>query len=251
MKVTRKIIEIDETLCNGCGQCVPSCAEGALQIIDGKARMLAEKYCDGLGACLGECPQGALRIVERLADDFDEAAVEALLKERPVVQSAQPQPPPPAGCPSANLRMFAAQSPCQAANRPVSSAPAGASALSHWPVQIRLVPPSAPFLKGCDLLVAADCTPLAYPDFHRDFLAGRMVLMGCPKFDDAPAYVQKFREIFETAHPRSVTILIMEVPCCGSMRNIVTEALKLSGEEIKVSEAVIGVRGEVVSRRDW
>jgi Pyruvate/2-oxoacid:ferredoxin oxidoreductase delta subunit len=248
MKVTRKIIEIDEALCNGCGQCVPSCAEGALQIVDGKARMLAEKYCDGLGACLGECPQGALRIIERVADDFDEAAVEELLKERPATRVA---PAPPGGCPSANLRMFAAQSPCQAANRPVTTGPAGASALSHWPVQIRLVPPSAPFLKGCDLLVAADCTPLAYPDFHRDFLVGRAVMMGCPKFDDALAYTQKFKEIFETAHPRSVTLLIMEVPCCGSMRNIISEALKLSGQEIKVSEAVIGVRGEVVSRRDW
>lgn len=248
MKVTRKIIEIDEALCNGCGQCVPSCAEGALQIIDGKARMLAEKYCDGLGACLGECPQGALRITERLADDFDEAAVEELLKGR---QVASPPAPPSSGCPSANLRMFAAQSPCQAANRPVAGAPAGASTLSHWPVQIRLVPPSAPFLKGCDLLVASDCTPMAYPDFHRDFLSGRAVMMGCPKFDDAPAYVQKFKEIFETAHPRSVTLLIMEVPCCGSMRNIISEALKLSGQAIKVTEAVIGVRGEVVSRRDW
>jgi len=248
MKVTRKIIEIDENLCNGCGQCVPSCAEGALQIVDGKARMLAEKYCDGLGACLGECPQGALRITERLADDFDEAAVEELLKARPVEE-------PPAsvacGCPSANLQMFSGQSPCQGANRPITTGPVGASALSHWPVQIRLVPPSAPFLKGCDLLVAADCTPLAYPDFHRDFLAGRAVLMGCPKFDDAPAYVQKFKEIFATAQPRSVTLVIMEVPCCGSMRNIIAEALKLSGQNIGVGEAVIGVRGEVVARREW
>jgi len=248
MKVSRKIIEIDEALCNGCGQCVPSCAEGALEIVDGKARMLAEKYCDGLGACLGECPQGALKITERLADDFDEAAVEELLKARPVVKVPAA---PAGGCPSANLKMFGAPSPCQAANRPVTTAPAGASALSHWPIKIRLVPPTAPFLKGCDLLVAADCTALSYPDFHRDFLAGRAVLMGCPKFDDAPAYVQKFKEIFETAQPRSVTMLIMEVPCCGAMRNIVAEALKLSGQEIGVAEVVIGVRGEVVARRDW
>lgn len=251
MKVTRKIIEIDESLCNGCGQCVPNCAEGALVVVDGKARMLAEKYCDGLGACLGECPQGALRIVERLADDFDEAAVEELLKNRPAVPPPQPQAGPPSGCPSARLQMFAGPSPCQAANRPVSSAPAGGSALSHWPVQIRLVPPTAPFLKNADLLVAADCTPLAYPEFHREFLAGRAVLLGCPKFDDAPAYVQKFKEIFTTARPRSLTLVIMEVPCCGSMRNIIAEALKLSGLEIKVAEAVIGVRGEVAARREW
>jgi len=252
MKVTRKIIEIDEALCNGCGQCVPNCAEGALVIVDGKAKMLAEKYCDGLGACLGECPQGALRIVAREADDFDEKAVEELLKGRPAAaQSAPPHAvPASAGCPSAKLQIFGGPTPCQAANRPISSAPAGDSALSHWPVQIRLVPPSAPFLKGCELLVAADCAPLAYPDFHRDFLAGRAVMMGCPKFDDAHSYVQKFREVFEIARPKSVTMVIMEVPCCGSMRNIIAEALKLSGQEIKVSEAVIGVRGEVVSRRD-
>jgi len=249
MKVTRKIIEIDEELCNGCGQCVPSCAEGALQIVDGKARMLAEKYCDGLGACLGECPQGALRITERLADDFDEAAVEAFLRTRPLVNQAPVEPV--RGCPSATLRMFDTQSSCQAANRSVSSAAAGASALSHWPVQIRLVPPSAPFLKGCDLLVAADCTAVAYPDLHRDFLAGRMVLMGCPKFDDAPAYIQKFKEIFETAQPSSVTILIMEVPCCGNMRSIISEALRLAGATIKVTEAGVGVRGELVAQRDW
>ena len=254
MKVTRKIIEIDEALCNGCGQCVPNCAEGALVIVDGKARMLAEKYCDGLGACLGECPQGALRIVERLADDFDEAAVEELLKNRPA--PAQPAAAPtapsaPGGCPSARLQVFGGPTPCQAANRPVSSAPAGTSALGHWPVQIRLVPPTAPFLKGCELLVAADCTPVAYADFHRDFLVGRAVMMGCPKFDDAASYVQKFREVFETAQPNSVTLLIMEVPCCGSMRNIIAEALKQSGRQIKVSEAVVGVRGELVSRREW
>ncbi len=251
MKVTRKIIEIDEALCNGCGQCVPNCAEGALQIVDGKARMLAEKYCDGLGACLGECPQGALRIVERLADDFDEAAVEELLKLRPNAEAAKPHTPPPGGCPSAKLQIFGGQSPCQAANRPIAPGPTGASALGHWPVQIRLVPPTAPFLKGCDLLVAADCAPIAYPDFHRDFLAGRAVMMGCPKFDDAAAYIQKFKEVFATAQPKSVTLLIMEVPCCGNMRTIIGEALKQSGQDIKVSEAVIGVRGEVVSRRDW
>lgn len=253
MKVTRKIIEIDEALCNGCGECVPNCAEGALVVIDGKARMLAEKYCDGLGACLGECPQGALRIVERLADDFDEAAVEELLKDRPV-QAAAPNPAPaapPGGCPSAKLQIFGGSSPCRAANRPVAAGPTGASALGHWPVQIRLVPPTAPFLKGCDLLVAADCTPIAYADFHRDFLAGRAVMMGCPKFDDADVYVQKFKEIFETAQPKSVTLLIMEVPCCGNMRNIITEALNQSGRPLKLSEAVIGVHGEVVSRRDW
>ena len=246
MKVLRKIIEIDEKLCNGCGECVPSCAEGALEIVDGKARMIAEKYCDGLGACLGECPQNALRIVEREVDDFDEAAVEELLNRKKAALQ-KPVTPPLGGCPSASLQTFKAQTPCQAANQPVSNVAPGGSALSHWPVQIRLVPPSAPFLKHADLLVAADCTAVAYPDFQGDFLKDRVVMMGCPKFDDQQAYVQKFKEVFETADLNSITMLIMEVPCCGTMRGIISEALRQSGKDIKVDEAVISVRGEVLS----
>ncbi len=250
MKVLRKIIEIDDELCNGCGQCVPSCAEGALEIVDGKARMIAEKYCDGLGACLGDCPEGALRIIEREADDFDEEAVEELLQkngnpEKPV----SPSPPagiPSGGCPSANLQMLTDQTPCKAANKPAGIS-ANDSALGHWPVQIRLVPPTAPFLKNADLLVAADCTPVAYPEFQKDFLKGRVVMMGCPKFDDQQAYVQKFKEVFETADLNSITMLIMEVPCCSNMRGIITEAMKQSGKDIKLEEAVIGVRGGIVS----
>jgi Pyruvate/2-oxoacid:ferredoxin oxidoreductase delta subunit len=246
MKVVRKIIEIDDELCNGCGECVPSCAEGALEIVDGKARMIAEKYCDGLGACLGDCPQNALRIVEREVDDFDEAAVEELLSRK---KAATPEPvaPPPGGCPSARLQTFKGQTPCQTANKPAGLDLAGNSFLSHWPVQIRLVPPSAPFLKNADLLVAADCTAVAYPGFQGDFLKDRVVMMGCPKFDDQQAYVQKFKEVFEEADLNSITMLIMEVPCCGTMRGIISEALKQSGKEIKVNEAVISVRGEVLS----
>ena len=243
MKVLRKIIEIDDELCNGCGECVPSCAEGALEIVDGKARMIAEKYCDGLGACLGDCPQNALQIVEREVDDFDEAAVEELLSRK----KATAPKPPSGGCPSANLQIFGGQTPCQTANKPAGLDLAGDSFLSHWPVQIRLVPPSAPFLKNADLLVAADCTPIAYPDFQKDFLQGRVVMMGCPKFDDQQAYIQKFKEVFETADLNSLTMLIMEVPCCGTMRGIIAEAMKQSGKDIKIAETVVGVRGEIVS----
>jgi Pyruvate/2-oxoacid:ferredoxin oxidoreductase delta subunit len=245
MKVMRKIIEIDDELCNGCGECIPSCAEGALEIVEGKARMIAEKYCDGLGACLGDCPQNALKIVEREADDFDEEAVEELLKEK---EKAAPAPVPPAGgCPSAQLQSFKGQTPCQTANKPVGLGLAGNSFLSHWPVQIRLVPPSAPFLKNADLLVAADCTAVAYPGFQGDFLKDRVVMMGCPKFDDQQAYIQKFKEVFEEADLNSLTMLIMEVPCCGTMRGIIAEALKQSGKELKVDEAVISVRGDLLS----
>jgi Fe-S-cluster-containing hydrogenase component 2 len=242
MKVTRKIIEIDEALCNGCGQCVPGCAEGALRIVDGKAKLLAEKYCDGLGACLGGCPTGALRIVEREAEDFDEEAVEELLHQKE-------EEPMACGCPSSRLQVFQpTATPCQAANQPKSLTGPGevTSRLTHWPVQIRLVPATAPFLKNADLLVAADCTPLAYPHFHRDLLAGRVVMMGCPKFDETGGYVQKFAEIFATARIKSVTVAIMEVPCCANMRAIIRRAMEMAGREIPVTEIVISARGEII-----
>ena len=188
MKIIRKIIEIDENLCNGCGECIINCAEGALQIVDGKARMLAEKYCDGLGACLGHCPTGALRIIEREAEDFDEEAVEELLSKK---ETAQAHPAAPVGgCPSARLQTFAPATPCQAANAPIPLGSTTGSALSHWPVQIRLVPPNAPFLKGADLLIAADCVPVAYPEFHRDLLSGKVVMLDCPKFDEVESTIQ-------------------------------------------------------------
>ena len=197
MKTKRKIVEIDDELCDGCGLCVPSCAEGAIQIIDGKARLVAEKYCDGLGACLGECPTGALSVVEREAEEFDERAVEEYLKSRDSKERAQ-EATLPCGCPSAQVQSFISQLAHQGEREPVSGG-ATASALSHWPIQIRLVPPTAPFLKGADLLVAADCTPFTYPSFHQDFLKGRVLMVGCPKFDDVRAYIEKFAEIFAGA----------------------------------------------------
>ena len=242
MKIIRKIIEIDEDLCTGCGDCIINCAEGALRIVDGKARMLAEKYCDGLGACLGHCPTGALRIIEREADDFDEEAVEELLSKK---EAAQLHPAAPVGgCPSARLQTFAPVSPCQAANAPTQLGAATGSALSHWPVQIRLVPPSAPFLKGADLLIAADCVPVAYSEFHRDLLSGKVVLLGCPKFDEVESAIQRFTEIFTVAGIKSITMAIMEVPCCGNMRHIVSQALARAGQAIPVQEVVISARGE-------
>ncbi len=242
MKVKRKIIQIDEEKCNGCGLCVPSCAEGAIQIVNGKAKLAAEKYCDGLGACLGECPQGALQVIEREADEFDEHAIaEHLTKGR----EKQPEPFPAVacGCPSAQVQTFA--------DRPTSSRLSGTqasmpSALTHWPIQIRLVPPTAPFLKGADLLVAADCTPLAYPNFHQDFLRGKVVMVGCPKFDDAPAYVQKFADIFSAAAIRSITVVTMEVPCCQGLPMILRKALELSGKKIPMEQIVISLQGEIL-----
>lgn len=247
MKVRRKIIEIDEELCNGCGQCIIGCAEAALELVDGKAKLVAEKYCDGLGACLGECPTGALKIVERISDDFDEEAVEALIAANKAKEAQADAPQEMAcGCAGSNIQSFAPQTPCQSANQPQAMTAAGPSALTHWPVQIRLVPPTAPFLQGADLLIAADCTPIAYANFHQDFINGKVVMMGCPKFDDQMPYVDKLAEIFATAGISSVTTAIMEVPCCGSMRGIVAEAMKRAGKEIPSTEVVISTRGDIL-----
>ena len=248
MKVIRKIIQIDEELCDGCGQCVPSCAEGSLQIIDGKARVISDTLCDGLGACLGECPQGALTIVEREAEEFDEVAVEKFLAEKEK-QPAPNQPFPTAGggCPSANVKMFAPAEKVKAAGAATGVEPAAEqSELTHWPVQIRLVPANAPFLKGADLLILADCGAVAFPTLHRDFLKGRVVLMGCPKFDDAEMYVERFADIFRTAGIRRITTVFMEVPCCSALPMIVKKGMEASGVEIPTEEVVIGVRGKVL-----
>jgi Pyruvate/2-oxoacid:ferredoxin oxidoreductase delta subunit len=244
MKIKRRIIRIDEEKCNGCGLCVPACAEGAIVITDGKARLVAEKYCDGLGACLGECPQDALAVIEADVDAFDVAAAEAHVK------ASNPFVPPeasvmPCGCPSTLIQLFPLATPCEQAG-PLASRDCPDSALSHWPVQIRLVPPTAPFLKNADLLVVADCTPVAYAGFHRDFLVGKAVLMGCPKFDDVPAYVEKFTRIFRQNPIKSVTVLVMEVPCCQGLPTIVRKAMAQSGQEIPLNVVVISLRGEIL-----
>jgi len=245
MKVMRKIIEIDDELCDGCGQCVPSCAEGAIEVIDGKARLVAEKYCDGLGACMGECPTGALRIVEREAEDFDEEAVEQYLSEKP--GNAEPVPMA-CGCPSSQIQTFIPEA---SSGEPAATDPqAGTgSALTHWPVQINLIPAKAPFLKGADLLIAADCVPVASPDFHRDFVKGKVVMVGCPKFDDVAGYINKFTDIFKIAGIRTITVVVMEVPCCSGLPMVVKRALEASGKEIPMEEVVISTRGEILKRR--
>jgi Pyruvate/2-oxoacid:ferredoxin oxidoreductase delta subunit len=239
MKIKRKIIEIDEEKCDGCGQCIPSCAEGALAIVDGKAKVIADKFCDGLGACLGECPNDALHIVEREAEEFDEEAVEAFLAKQEKESGG--------GCPSAAVQTFVPREKIEAAGGPGTDVPAlGAS---HWPVKIQLVPPTAPFLKNADLLVVADCVPAAYPRFHSDFMRGKVVMMGCPKFDDAQAYIDKFAEIFKTAGIRSITNVYMEVPCCSGLPGIVKKALADAGVQIPIEEAIIGRKGERLENR--
>jgi ferredoxin len=243
MKAKRKIVQIDEERCNGCGQCASACAEGAIAIIDGKAKLTKDSYCDGLGACIGECPQGALQIIERETDVFDPVEVEHHLIQQKKYETGQELP---CGCPSSHLQMFSSS--CEKANQP-SYQPNNESALSHWPIQIRLIPPTAPFLKNADLLVAADCTPVAYPDLHRDFLKGKVVMVGCPKFDDTDEYINKFTDIFKVAGIQSVTILIMEVPCCSKLPLIVQKGTERAGKEIPVEVVVIGARGKILRRQ--
>ncbi|MDA8124432.1 MAG: 4Fe-4S binding protein [Deltaproteobacteria bacterium] len=258
MKQIRKIIKIDEEKCNGCGLCVPSCAEGAIRVIDGKARLVAEKYCDGLGACLGECPEGALQVIDAEVEAFDEAAALEHVRAAGHGNSGQGQsghagaPGPtsaaektlPCGCPSSLIQTFAPQTPCEKANIPVSRPATGVSALTHWPIQLNLVPPTAPFLRGADLLIASDCVPAAYHRFHDDLLRGKTVLMGCPKFDDAEAYVRKLAAIFTEAGLKSITVAVMEVPCCQGMPAIVRKALNLAEKAMPLQVVTISTRGE-------
>jgi NAD-dependent dihydropyrimidine dehydrogenase PreA subunit len=253
MKTVRKIIEIDEELCDGCGNCVPSCAEGALKIVDGKARVIAEIYCDGLGACLGECPMGALKIVERQAEEFDDKAVEEHLAKQEQKEKLRQAPTFAGGCPSARLQSFAppktaAVSGPQTGLTHATDADFTQSALSHWPVQIMLVPPTAPFLKGADLLVLADCVPVAFPAVHRDFIRGKAVMMGCPKLDNAQLYIEKFAQICKESGIKSITSVIMEVPCCGGLPMIVKKGMQMAGVDIPMEEVVISIRGKILQR---
>jgi Pyruvate/2-oxoacid:ferredoxin oxidoreductase delta subunit len=247
---TRKIVRIDEEKCNGCGLCIPNCAEGALQIIDGKARLVSDKFCDGLGACLGHCPQDAITVIEREAEDFDEKAVEFHLHNRNDAKT-QPQPKPDsapvfAGCPSSRVMQFQVPKPRNETTQTRSSV----SQLSQWPVQLKLVPVNAPYFQDADLLVAADCVPFAYPDFHQDFLKGKAVVVGCPKLDDIQYYKEKLTEIFRTNPIKSVTVPYMEVPCCFGLVKATEDAIAASGKKIPFKKVKIGIRGEIKSEEE-
>ena len=252
MMSKRKMITIDEELCNGCGQCVPACEEGALAIIDGKARLVKEIYCDGLGACLGDCPTGALKVEVREAEDFNpDAVTENLKAQGRAIPDHMPDPAslrldsgaskPAGGCPGAALQTL---TPCGQANIPTRQA--AGSALSHWPVQLRLVPPTAPFLKNADLLLTADCVPVAMPSYHGEYVPNRVVVMGCPKFDDQASYVEKLADIIAENDLNSITVMEMEVPCCSSMSVILNEAVKRAGKAVDTVRVTVGRNGDVL-----
>jgi Fe-S-cluster-containing hydrogenase component 2 len=238
---TRKIVRIDEERCNGCGLCIPNCAEGALQIVDGTAKLMSEKFCDGLGACLGHCPQDAITVIEREAEDFDEKAVEAHLHKK---QEIQPQPkgqPVLTGCPSSRAMHFDVPEP----QGERSSSTPSVSMLSQWPVQLKLLPINAPYYQDADFLIAADCVPFAYANFHQDFLKGKVVVVGCPKLDDIQYYKEKLTEIFKTNSIKSITVPFMEVPCCFGLVKATEDALAASGKKIPLKKIKIGIRGEI------
>ncbi len=224
----REIIEIDEERCTGCGECIPNCAEGALQIVNGKVRLIRDNLCDGLGACLGHCPQGALQIIRREAPDFDEEAVEKHLK-----YSNQPS--------CASCDVVVASSPELPPHPSDEVVPIGQR---QWPIALRLVSIDAPFFKNADLLIVADCVPFAYPQFQQDFLSGKVLVYGCPKFDDTQGYIDKLTEIFRRNSVKSVTIVKMEVPCCSGLQRIVELALNQSRKNLPAAKFTITLKGD-------
>ena len=244
----RKIVTIDPHLCNGCGLCVSACHEGALQLVDGKAKLVSDSYCDGLGACLPECPTGAIKIIEREAAAFDETAVaakQAVEKHTAPATPAAPPPPLACGCPGKMAKTIVR--PPAAAAPAAGDAPAAAqtSALVNWPVQIKLVPVTAPYLRNAALLIAADCTAFAFPDIHGRFMKNKVTLIGCPKLDEGD-YSEKLTAILQANDIRSVTVLRMEVPCCAGIANATKQALLNSGKMIPWHVVTISTDGVIL-----
>lgn len=224
----RTIIKIDEVLCNGCGECVTGCHEGALQIIDGKAKLVNDSYCDGLGACIGDCPTGALTLEEREAEPFNEELI---------------APQPYQGCPGSKAMSF----------KPLSEGMVSeqASELQQWPVQLHLLSPTVPYLKGADVLLAADCVAYAVGNFHRDYLKGKRLAIACPKLDSGlNIYVDKLISMIEQSHINTLTVMTMEVPCCNGLLEIAREALEEASRKIPLKWIRVGIQGNIL-QEEW
>jgi Pyruvate/2-oxoacid:ferredoxin oxidoreductase delta subunit len=245
----RQMVEIDEEKCNGCGDCVPSCAEGAIQIINGKAKLISDNLCDGLGACLGDCPLGAINVVEREAGEYDEDAVHEHLKEigrEPLPEHDEPVAPAAGGCPSARVMNFngsPVEETAEVASRPSRLTPRP-SHLTQWPVQLHLLPPTASFFQNADVVLAADCVAFAYTDFHEDFLKGKALAIACPKLDDTSPYVEKLTAMITQSNIKSLTVLHMEVPCCNGLTFMAKQAIADSGRDIPFETVCIGISGD-------
>lgn len=247
MKKSRNIIEIDESKCNGCGQCITACAEGALALVDGKAKLVGEVYCDGLGACMGECPEGALKVTQREAEDFSEAEVHKLLEGRKQAEAAPAAPIQihakeeklACGCPSSAAMQL----------KPVAAVETGgdvSSQLTHWPIKLQLLNPEAPYLKGSDMLLLADCTAVSYPNLHKKILKGHTVAMGCPKLDDLDAHIEKLTNVLAVAKPKTLSVVYMEVPCCRGFVLAAEKALEKSGVDTELHTIKISRTGEII-----
>lgn len=238
--MVRKIVEIKEELCNGCGACAKACHEGAIEMVNGKARLIKDDYCDGLGDCLPECPMNAISIIEREAADYDEAAVKARME----AQKAQKvvSPCSGGGCPGSAARMLQHQS-FEKVEKVTETT--SVSQLQQWPVQIKLMPLRAPYYDNANLLIAADCTAYAYARFHEDFIKNHITVIGCPKLDEG-SYAEKLCEIIKGNNIKSIKIVRMEVPCCGGLEHAAVEALKNSGKMIPWQVVTIGCNGEIL-----
>jgi NAD-dependent dihydropyrimidine dehydrogenase PreA subunit len=233
--VLRNIVKIDEEKCDGCGQCIDACAEGAIELIDGKAKLVSEVYCDGLGACIGQCPQDAITIEKREAEEFDEKATKAHLAKEQKVRSQTDFV-----CPGSVAKRLREES-----ETDDSDAAAVLSQLTHWPIQLKLVPPNAPYFADADLLLVADCVPFAMGDFHNKFLKERSIVVGCPKLDNADFYIEKLARIVNSNKLNSLTVLHMEVPCCFGLTHIARKAIEAGGVRMPFEDITVALHGNV------
>ena len=256
----RKIIKIDEEKCTGCGLCVPGCAEEAIKIINGKAKLVSEVFCDGLGACIGECPEGALSIEEREADAFDEKLVHEVLarrkkeessgqKTKPALQTLNVMPfAAGGGCPGSAPAVFERKRQAASGKAPTGGQP---SELTHWPIQLHLVNPAADFFRGRDVVLAADCVAFALGDFHERFLKGKSLAIACPKLDEGlDEYAEKIRRMVDEAGINTLTVVIMQVPCCRGLMQIAQTALKNAARKVPLKAVIVSIRGDVLSE-EW
>jgi len=252
-RVNRKIIKIDEDLCTGCGNCVVACAEAALEVIDGKARVVNDIFCDGLGACMGECPEGALEIIEREALEFDEEAVEKRLEslnhkesiETEQVRQIVADHAQQCGCPSAQTMVFDES---EVQTELVGKIP---SALRQWPVQMHLINPEAPYYQGADVLLSADCVGFSYGDFHRDFLKQKSIAIACPKLDQGKEiYIDKIKSLIDDAKINTLTVAIMDVPCCSGLLSLAQEGAKRANRKVPIKYVVVGIQGNIL-KEEW